>query len=116
MVQLAARVMGTLKNKRIYHAAHIAAKRASKKGCDSILERFQNCPIYRGSQLAIGWDEAFFAHYDEISIEKFTYVCTAEEHQRRENSFVLVLNSQGKNGPMKQREDKAEAIKIKERL
>ena len=27
-----------------------------------------------------------------------TYVCTAEEHKRRENSWVLVHNSQGKKG------------------
>ena len=45
-----------------------------------------------------------------------TYVCTAEEHKRRENSWVLVLIGQNKNGPMEQREDDAEAIRIKERL
>ena len=36
--------------------------------------------------------------------------------QRRENDWVLVLNSSGPNGPMNQREDYHEAIKIKERL
>ena len=35
---------------------------------------------------------------------------------RRENTWVLVLNSSGPNGPMNQREDYHEAIKIKERL
>ena len=61
------------------HAAHTAAKQAKKNGYDSILTRFQNCPINRESQLAIGWSEAFCAHYDEISKEDHTYVCTAEE-------------------------------------
>ena len=42
--------------------------------------------------------------------------CAAEEHKTRENSWVLLLNSQGENEPMKHREDSAEAIKIKERL
>ena len=60
-------------------------------------------------------NQAFGAHYDEISEEDHTYVCTAEEHKIRKNWRVLVLNSQGTNGPMKQREDHAEAIKIKER-
>ena len=45
-----------------------------------------------------------------------TYVCSAEEHKRCQNSWVLILNSQGTNGPMKQREDYADAIRIKERL
>ena len=36
--------------------------------------------------------------------------------QRRENDWVLVLNSSGPNGPMNQREDDHEAIKIKERF
>ena len=45
-----------------------------------------------------------------------TYVCTAKGHKRREHLCVLVLNSQCNNGPMNQRGDHAEAIKIKERL
>ena len=64
----------------------------------------------------MGWDEASCEHYDKLSNEDHTYVCTAEEHRRRETSWVLQLNSQGRNVPMKQREDYAEAIKIKERL
>ena len=40
-----------------------------------------------------------------------TYVCTAKGHKRREHFCVLVLNSQCNNGPMKQREDHAKAIK-----
>ena len=92
------------------------SQKVKKKRYDSILERYQICPIYRVSQLAIGWDDAFCAHYDKIPEEDHTYVCTEEEHKRRENSWVSVLNSQGKKGPMKQREDYAEAIRIKERL
>ena len=39
-----------------------------------------------------------------------------EERKRCENSWVLVLNSQGKNGPMNQCENYTEAKRIKERL
>ena len=94
---------GNTERQRIYHAVHIAAKRAKKKGYYSILE-------YRAS--ARDWMGRSLLHTNE----DHRYVCTAEEHKRRENSWVLVLNSQGKNGPMKQREDYAEATKIKERL
>ena len=109
-----ARVMGTLRC-NAFITKIIVRLKVIEKGCKSISERFQTCPIYRESQLAIGWDEAFCAHYDKLSNEDHTYVCAAEEH-RRENSLVLGLNSQGKNGPMKQDDDYTEAIKIKERL
>ena len=86
----------SIPQQRIYHATHISANRANKNEKNSLLERFQNCPIYRASQLAIGWVEAFCAHDDELSNEDHTYVCTAEEHKIRENSWVLALNSHGK--------------------
>ena len=43
---------------------------------------------------------------------KITHVCTAEEDQKTQTSWVT-LNSQGRDGPMKQREDHAEAIRKK---
>ena len=41
---------------------------------------------------------------------------TAAERQRRENTWVLLLNSSGPNGPMNQREDYEEAKKTCQRL
>ena len=64
----------------------------------------------------IGSDEAFGAYYDKLSEEDHTYVYTAVGRQRLETSWVVQLNSQGPNGPMKQREDYADAVKIKDRL
>ena len=61
-----------------------------------MLARFENGSIYRESQLAIGWDEAFCAHYDEMAKEDHSYVAAAEERKRREKSWVLAINSQGK--------------------
>ena len=46
---------------------------------------------------------------------KITHMSTVSERFRRENDWVLVLNSSGPNGPMNQRGDYHEAIKIKER-
>ena len=108
-------VMGTLRDNEFITQLTMRLKKPRKRGYKSILDRFPTCPICRESQLAIGWDETFCAHCDNISNEDHTYECIAEEHERRENSWVLVLNSQSKNGPMKQREDYADAIRIKER-
>ena len=101
---------------RIYHAAHVSANKARNKGCNTILDRFLNCPICRASQIQIGSDEEHCARSDASAAADHSHITTAEERKRREKSWVLVLDSSGKNGPMNQREDYAEAIKIKERL
>ena len=64
----------------------------------------------------IGWTEDHCARLDEIAAEGHSYIAAAAERARRENTWVLVLNSSGPNGPMNQREDYQEAIRIKERL
>ena len=107
---------GNTERQRIYHAARNEARKARKRGHKSILDRFHTCPIYRESQLAIGWDEAFCVHDDNISNDLHTYVYTADEHKRLETNWVLQLNSQGPNSPMKQRDDYADAVKIKDRF
>ena len=107
---------GNTEGQRIYRAAHIAAEKAKKKGYKSILVRFQTCPISESRSSRLDGTKPSAHTMTKLSNEDHTFVCTAEEHKRRENSWVLVLNGQSKNGPMKQREDYAEAIKIKERL
>ena len=52
---------------------------------------------------------------DAIATENHSFFATAPERLRRENAWVLVLNSSGPNGPMNQREDQ-EATRIRERL
>ena len=42
----------------------------SKKGFETILQRFQGCETYRSSQLNIGWTEEFCKHLDEIAREE----------------------------------------------
>ena len=73
------------------------------------------CCIYRQSQLDIGWTEDHCARLDEIAAEDHSYIATAAERARRENTWVLVLDSSGPNGPMNQREDHQEAKKLCER-
>ena len=79
------------------------------------MDRFLNCSRCRESQINIGWTEGRCARLDAIAAEDHSYIATASERFRRENAWVLVLNSSGPNGPMNQRGDYHEAIKIKER-
>ena len=74
---------------RIYHAAHVSAKRAKKRGHESMLARMFNSFRIRESL-------------------KSTAHATASERFRRENDWVFVLNSSGPNGPMNQRDQNQE--------
>ena len=109
-----ARIIGHWKTTKIPRSS-CCTQKARRRVKISILDRFQRCSIYRESQLAIGWDEDFCAYYDDLPHEDHTCFYNASEHQRLENSWVLALNSQGPNGLMKQREDYAEAVRIKNR-
>ena len=64
----------------------------------------------------IGWTEDHCARLDEIAAEDHCCTATAGDRARRENTWILGLDSSGPNGPMNQREDHQEAIRIKERL
>ena len=71
----------------------------------TILDRFLNSPRYRDSQTNIGWDENTCAAYDVIASEDHSYIVTRWERNRNENSWKLVLNSEGANGPVDRRDD-----------
>ena len=90
-------------------------KKGGKEGYTSIQDRFLRCPIYRQSQLNIGWTEDHCKRLDEIADEDHSYVATAAERARRENTWVFVLNSFGPNGPGNQREDYVEGKKTCQR-
>ena len=102
---------GNTERQRIYHQAHGSSRKATKKGHKSIQDRFLRCATYRQSQLNIGWTEEHCARLDEIDAEGRAYIDTAAERARRENTWILELNSSGPNGPMNQREDYKEAKK-----
>ena len=51
-----------------------------------------------------------------MGAEDHSYIATAAERSRRENTLVLALDSSGPNGPMNQREDYEEAKKTCQRL
>ena len=61
----------------------------------------------------IVWSEDHCARLDEVAAEDLSYISTAVERGRRENTRGLVLKSSGPNGPMQQREDYQKAKRIK---
>ena len=51
-------------------------KKAHKKGFDTILQLFQQCNIYRESQLASGSDEELCRRLDIVALEDHSHVST----------------------------------------
>ena len=99
-----ARIMGTLREQRVHHAAHNAAESARKREnpswTDFKLVRFTESHSSRldGTKPSV--------HPMTTSRRKIIHTCTSEdEHKRLENSWILQQKSQGPNSPMKQRED-----------
>ena len=113
---------GKTEVQREYHIAWNAWKRCCKK-VDSqgehltgVHDRFLRDPVYRESQLAIGWSEQKCKEWDELAKEDTTYKFTPEERRRYQGHSYLTLNKDGKNGPTKLRSDYGAAVMVKNRL
>ena len=81
---------GKTKEQKEYHVVWNAWKRCCKK-VDSqgvhftgIHDRFLRDPVYRESQLAIGWLEQKCKEWDELTNEDHTHKLTPEERRRCE--------------------------------
>ena len=110
---------GKTEEQKEYHMAWNAWKRCCKK-VDSqgehftgIHDRFLRDPVYRESQLAIGWTAQKCKELDELANEDHTYRLTPEEKRRHQGQWYLTLNKSGKNGPMKLRSDVRAAVSMK---
>ena len=60
-----------------------------------IHDRFPRDPVYRESQLAIGWTEQKCKEWDELAKEDHTYHLTPEEKKRYQGQWYLTLNKEG---------------------
>ena len=110
---------GKTEEQKEYQIALNAWKKCCKK-VDSqgghftrIHDRFLRDPVYRESQLSIGWTEQKCKEMDELAKEDHTYHLTPEEFKRYQGQWYLTLNKSGKNGPMKLRSDFRAAVSIK---
>ena len=81
-----------------------------------IHDRFLRDPVYRESQLAIGWTEHMCKEWDELAQEGYTYRLTPEEKNKYQGRWYLTLNKAGKNGRMKLRSYFRAAVSMKNRL
>ena len=81
-----------------------------------IHDRFLRDPVYRESQLEIGWSEQKCKEWNELAKQAHTNKLTPEEQRRYKGHWYLTLNKPGKNGPMKLRSDFRAAVTIKNRL
>ena len=113
---------GKTQVQREYHMAWNVWKRCCKK-VDSqgehftgIDDRFLRDPVYRESQLAIGWTEQKCKEWNELAQEDHTYKLTPEERRRYKGQWYLTPNKAGKNGLMKLRSDCRAAVLMKSRL
>ena len=112
---------GKTEVQREYHLAWNAWKRCCKKDDSQgghftgIHDRFLRDPVYRESQLAIGWTERKCKELDELAKEDHTYHLTPEEKRRYKGPWYLTLNKSGKNGPMKLRSDFRAVVSMKNR-
>ena len=86
---------GNTERQIMYHAAHASANPARKKGFNSRPDRYLNCPIYRASQIQIGWDEEHCARSDAIAAEDHSYIATAEESVKRRTQQLSEKRSDG---------------------
>ena len=98
------------------HAAHVSSKKGKEKWLQIHIGQIPEQPSLSRITNQHRMDEEHCARYDAIAAEDHSEVATAAMRFRRENTWVLVLNSSGPNSPMNQREDYHEAIKIKGRL
>ena len=94
---------GKTEAQKEYYVAHNARKRCIKKNFDGIHDRFLRDPVYRDSQLKIGWTEEKCIKMDKLAQEDHSYRLSREELLRYQKHWFLTLNKSGKNAPMRLR-------------
>ena len=99
-----------------HFVAHNARKRCIKKNFDGIHDRFQRDPVYRDSQLKIGWTEEKCIAMDKLAQEDHSYCPSSAEYERYRKNWYISLNKSGKNAPMRLRSDFRTAVSLMNRL
>ena len=70
---------GKTEEQKQHFVAHNARKRCIKKNVDGIHDRFQRDPVYRDSQLKIGWTEEKCIAMDKLAQEDHSYCPSSVE-------------------------------------
>ena len=99
-----------------HFVAHKARKRCIKNYFDGIHARFKRDPVYRDSQVKIGWTEEKCIAMDKLAQEDHSYCPSSEEYERYRKNWYISMNKWSKNAPMKLRSDFRTAVTIMNRL
>ena len=92
------------------------AEEMSQKKLRRNSRSFSTRPVYRDSQLKIGWTEQKCIEMDKLAQEDHSYRPSSDEFQRYQKHWYLTLNTSGKNAPMQLRSDFRAAVAIMNRL
>ena len=101
---------------REHFVGHNARKRCIKKNFDGIHDRFLPDPVFRDSQLKIGWTEEKCIEMEKLAQEDHSYRLSHEEHLRYQKHWYLKLNKSDKNAPMRLRSDFRTTVTVMNRL
>ena len=113
---------GQTEAQKQHHIAFNAWKRCRKRvdgqeeHYEGIHGRFLRDPVYRDSQLKIGWTEQKCTEMEELAQEDHSYLLSREEFQRYQKRWYHTSNKSGKNAPMRFRSDFRAAATIMNRL
>ena len=78
-----------------HFVTHNARKRCIKKKFDGIHDRFQRDPIYRDSELKIGWTEEKCIAMDKLAQEDHSYCLSSEEYERYRKKLAYLTEQIG---------------------
>ena len=81
-----------------------------KTNYDGIHDLFQRDPVYRDSQLELGWTEENCIKMDKLTQEDHSYRLPYEDQERYQKHWYLTLNKWGNNAPMRLRSDFRTAV------
>ena len=107
---------GKTEAQKEHYVAHNARKRCLKRNYEGIHDRFQRDPVFRDSQLKIGWTEEKCIEMDKLAQEDHSYRLSREGYLRYQKHWFLTLNKSGKNTPKRLRSDVRAAVTIMNRL
>ena len=92
----------------MYHKARDMLRKAKlpKNGsCETLLERLYTDAVYQKSLSGGSWTEEKLRQYDALALEHHSYEATPAERGRWQRNWHFVSNTEGKQGPMRQRSD-----------
>ena len=79
---------GKTEAQKEYYVAHNARKRCLKRNYEGIHDRFLRDPVFRDSQLKIGWIEEKCIEMDKLAQECHSYRLSREENLRHQKTLV----------------------------